>query len=193
MGKVVWKPGNMLYPVPAVMVSTADREGRDDIVTLAWAGTVNSDPPMLSVSVRKERFSHHMLTETGEFAVNLVTEELTRAMDYCGVRSGREVDKFAKTGLTRGKASKIQVPLIQESPVNLECRVRQMIPLGSHDLFLADILAVQVDERYLDEKGAFHLNDAKLIAYSHGTYYSLGQVLGTFGYSVKGQGKKKRQ
>lgn len=193
MGKAVWKPGNMLYPAPAVMVSTADREGRDDIVTLAWAGTVNSDPPMLSVSVRKERFSHHMLTETGEFAVNLVTEELTRAMDYCGVRSGREVDKFAKTGLTRGKASKIQVPLIQESPVNLECRVRQVIPLGSHDLFLADILAVQVDERYLDEKGAFHLNDAKLIAYSHGTYYSLGQVLGTFGYSVKGQGKKKRQ
>lgn len=190
MGKVAWKPGNMLYPVPAVMVTTADGKGQDDIVTLAWVGTVNSDPPMVSISVRKERFSHHMLMETGEFAINLVTEELTRAMDYCGVRSGRDVDKFAEMGLTRVPGTKIGVPVIGESPVNLECRVRQVIELGSHDMFLADILAVQVDDCYMDEKGSFHLDESRLVTYSHGTYFGLGKVLGTFGYSVRKKGIK---
>lgn len=190
MGKAVWKPGNMLYPVPAVMVTVADGKGKDNIITLAWAGTVNSDPPMLSVSVRKERFSHAMLKETGEFVVNLVTEELTKAMDFCGVRSGRDLDKFSAAGLTRQKASKVSAPMIAESPVNLECRVRRVLELGSHDMFVAEIVAVQVDEKYLDARGTFHLNDAKLVTYSHGTYYGLGNRLGTFGYSVKGKGKK---
>ena len=191
MGKQVWKAGNMLYPLPAVMVTVADRKGNDNIITLAWTGTVNSDPPMLSISVRKERYSHAMLLETGEFAVNLVTEELTRAMDFCGVRSGRDLDKFAAAGLTREPATQVAAPLIAESPLSLECRVRQVIELGSHDLFLADILAVCVDERYLDEKGTFHLNDARLTAYSHGAYFGLGRKLGTFGFSVKGGGKKR--
>lgn len=190
MAKAIWKAGNMLYPVPAVMVTVADAKGNDNIITLAWVGTVNSDPPMVSISVRKERFSHAMLMETGEFVINLVTEELAEAMDFCGVRSGRELDKFAAAGLTRQPASQVAVPMIAESPVNLECRVRQVIELGSHDLFLADILAVQADEKYMDEKGKFHLNDAGLVAYSHGTYFGLGKVLGTFGYSVKGTGKK---
>lgn len=190
MGKAIWKAGNMLYPVPAVMVTVADGKGKDNIVTLAWVGTVNSDPPMVSISVRKERFSHPMLMETGEFVINLVTEELTEAMDFCGVRSGRDVDKFAAAKLTRQAASQVSAPMIAESPVNLECRVRQVIELGSHDMFLADILAVQVDEKYLDDNGKFRLNDARLVAYSHGTYFGLGEVLGTFGYSVKGTGKK---
>lgn len=185
MKKSIWKPGNMLYPVPAVMVTTVDKDGKDNIITLAWAGTINSDPPMLSISVRKERFSHHMLMETGEFVVNLATEKLTKAMDFCGVRSGRDMDKFAETGLTRMKAEKVAAPLIGESPVCLECKVRQVIELGSHDVFLADIVAVQVDDQYLDEKGKFHLNDAKLVAYSHGTYFGLGKEIGTFGYSVR--------
>ena len=185
MKKSIWKPGNMLYPVPAVMVTTVDKDGRDNIITLAWAGTINSDPPMLSISVRKERFSHHMLMETGEFVVNLATEKLTKAMDFCGVRSGRDMDKFEETGLTRMKAEKVAAPLIGESPVCRECKVRQVIELGSHDVFLADIVAVQVDDQYLDEKGKFHLNDAKLVAYSHGTYFGLGKEIGTFGYSVR--------
>ena len=185
MKKSIWKPGNMLYPVPAVMVTTVDKDGRDNIITLAWAGTINSDPPMLSISVRKERFSHHMLMETGEFVVNLATEKLTKAMDFCGVRSGRDMDKFEETGLTRMKAEKVAAPLIGESPVGLECKVRQVIEMGSHDVFLADIVAVQVDDQYLDEKGKFHLNDAKLVAYSHGTYFGLGKEIGTFGYSVR--------
>ena len=185
MKKSIWKPGNMLYPVPAVMVTTVDKDGRDNIITLAWAGTINSDPPMLSISVRKERFSHHMLMETGEFVVNLATEKLTKAMDFCGVRSGRDMDKFEETGLTRMTAEKVAAPRIGESPVCLECKVRQVIELGSHDVFLADIVAVQVDDQYLDEKGKFHLNDAKLVAYSHGTYFGLGKEIGTFGYSVR--------
>lgn len=185
MAKQVWKAGNMLYPVPAVMVTVADKTGKDNIITIAWAGTVCSDPAMVSISVRKERYSHSMLMETQEFVINLVTEDLTFACDYCGVKSGANVDKFKETGLTREKASKVSVPLIAESPVNLECRVKQVIELGSHDMFLAEIAAVDINESLLDEKQKFHLNDAKLMAYSHGEYYTLGEKIGTFGYSVK--------
>ena len=190
--KQTWRAGNMLYPVPAVMVSMAREGEKPNIITVAWAGTVNSDPVMLSISVRKERYSHAILSETGEFVVNLVNEPLVRACDYCGVRSGRDVDKFSQMKLTPAAVEGVVAPAIAESPVNLACRVKQVIPLGSHDMFLAEVVSVTVDERYMDEKGTFHLNDAGLVAYSHGTYFKLGKALGTFGYSVrKNNGKKK--
>ena len=186
MGKQVWKPGNMLYPLPAVMVSVGDKKGETNIITVAWTGTICSSPAMLYVSVRPERYSHHMIQETGEFVVNLTTEDLVQATDYCGVRSGKDVDKWKETGLTRGKAEKLSyAPVIAESPVNLECRVTEVKKLGSHDMFLAEVVAVQVDEKYLDENGKFCLNETGLMAYSHGEYLSLGEKLGTFGYSVK--------
>lgn len=183
--KQIWKPGNMLYPLPAVMVSAARPDEKPNIITVAWAGTINSDPAMLSVSVRKERYSHAILCETREFVVNLVNEPLVRACDYCGVRSGRDVDKFAQTKLTAIPIEGVRAPAIAESPVNLACKVTQVLPLGSHDMFLAKIVSVTVDERYLDEKGTFHLNDTGLVAYSHGAYFRLGKQLGTFGYSVR--------
>lgn len=187
--KQTWRPGNMLYPVPAVMVSVARPDEKPNIITVAWAGTINSDPAMLSISVRKERYSHAILCDTKEFVVNLVSESLVRSCDYCGVRSGRDVDKFAQMKLTPVSVDGVDVPAIAESPVNLACRVTQIIPLGSHDMFLAEIVSVTVDERYMDEKGTFHLNDAGLVAYSHGTYFKLGKELGTFGFSVR---KKKK-
>ncbi len=184
MAKQVWKPSTMLNPVPAVMVSCADQSGRPNIITLAWAGTVNSDPPMLSISVRKERYSYGLIKERGQFAVNLTTEKLVYATDLCGVKSGRDVDKFKLAGLTPEKASVIDVPIIKESPVSLECIVRQTIELGSHDIFIAEIVAVQVDDALLNEKGKLVLENAGLICYSHGKYWSLGKELGFFGYSV---------
>ena len=183
--KTVWKPGTMLYPVPAVMVSCADKAGNQNIVTVAWTGTVCSEPPMVYISVRPERFSHHMIEETGEFVINLTTEELCAATDYCGVRSGAKVNKWEDCHLTPQKAAKVAAPLIAESPVNLECRVTQKLSLGSHDMFLAGVVAVDVDGRYLDEKGRFALEKCRLVSYSHGEYYSLGKLLGTFGYTVK--------
>lgn len=185
MSKQVWKPGNMLYPVPVVMISCQRAGERPNIVTVAWAGTINSDPAMLSISVRKERFSHDIIAESGEFVVNLVNRQLVQACDFCGVRSGRDVDKFSEMSLTPCTVEGVSAPAIEESPVALACKVKQVIELGSHDMFLAEIVGVTVDEQYMDEKGAFHLEDADLIAYSHGTYYSLGEKLGTFGYSVK--------
>jgi len=189
MGKQNWKPGNMLYPLPAVMVSCQRPGEKPNIITVAWAGTVCSDPVMVSVSVRKERYSYDILKETGEFVINLVNRPLAEAADYCGVRSGRDVDKFAEKKLTPLPSRLVQAPGIAESPLNLECRVRQVIPLGSHDMFLAEVVGVTVDEQYLDEKGTFHLNDSGLVAYSHGTYFELGKKLGTFGFSVKKQKK----
>lgn len=183
--KQTWRAGNMLYPVPAVMVSMAREGEKPNIITVAWAGTVNSDPVMLSISVRKERYSHAILSETGEFVVNLVNEPLVKACDYCGVRSGRDVDKFSQMKLTPAAVEGVAAPAVAESPVNLACRVKQVIPLGSHDMFLAEVVSVTVDERYMDEKGTFHLNDAGLVAYSHGAYFKLGKEIGTFGYSVR--------
>lgn len=197
IAKLAFKPGNMLYPLPAVMVSCRYPQEHDpqcpnpaldgvpNIITVAWAGTVCTNPPMLSISVRPDRYSYHMIEASGEFVVNLTTKELVRAADYCGVRSGREVDKFREMKLTPLPSREISVPGIAESPVNLECRVRQITPLGSHHMILADIVAVTVDEAYLDEKGKFHLNDSGLIAYSHGEYFLLGERLGRFGYSVE--------
>lgn len=191
MAKRQFKPGNMLYPVPAVMVSAADKEGNSNIFTVAWTGTVCTNPPMLTISVRPERYSYHMIQETGEFVVNLTTEKLAYATDYCGVKSGRDTDKWKATGLTKETASQVSVPLIKECPVNLECRVQRVDELGSHHMFLAEVVAVHVDEAYMDEKDTFHLSDAKPLAYSHGRYYGLGECLGTFGYSVRKKNKKR--
>ena len=192
MEKQKWKAGNMLYPLPAVLVSVANREGRDNLITVAWAGTVCTNPPMVSISVRPERYSYSMLRDTGEFVINLTTEKLAFATDYCGVRSGRDEDKFQALGLTREEASQVCAPLLGESPVNLECRVKQVFELGSHHMFVADVLAVHVDPELLDERGKLHLDRSRPIVYSHGEYYGLGSMLGTFGYSVKKKKKKKR-
>ncbi|MCM1467901.1 MAG: flavin reductase family protein [Alistipes sp.] len=185
MGKQSWKPGNMLYPVPAVMVSCQRAGEKPNIITVAWAGTICSDPAMLSVSVRKERYSYPIIKETKEFVVNLVTKDLVYAADYCGVKSGRDVDKFAQTKLTPWKMEHINAPGIAESPVNLECVVEDVISLGSHDMFLAKIVGVMADEKYMDEAGKFCLNDSGLVTYSHGEYFTLGEKIGTFGFSVK--------
>lgn len=193
MGKQSWKPGNMLNPVPAVMVSCADREGKPNIITIAWAGTVCTNPPMVSISVRPTRYSYDMIRETGEFVINLVTEPLTRACDYCGVMSGRDVDKFAKTGLTPIPVEGVSVPGIAESPVSIACRVVEERALGSHTMFLAEVVGVTADDRYLDETGRFDINGTGLIMYSHGEYFGLGRKLGKFGYSVQKKSKRRRK
>ena len=197
MAKQIWKPGNMLYPLPAVMVSVADKEGNPNIITVAWAGTVCTNPPMVSISVRPERYSYHMIDETGEFVINLTTEKLAYATDYCGVRSGKDVDKFKELHLTPEKAEYVNAPLIAESPVNIECKVVKKERPGSHHIFLAEVKAVHVDDAYMDQKGRFALEKTDPIVYVHGQYYSLGKLLGTFGYSVKKptkkNGKKKKK
>ena len=186
MVKQTWKPGNMIYPVPAVMVSTADKKGNSNILTVAWTGTVCTNPPMAYISVRPERYSYHMIKESGEFVINLTTKKLIRATDYCGVRSGRNVDKWKECRLTKSSAKSLKyAPVIEEAPVNIECKVKSIQELGSHHMFLAEVTAVQVDETYMDEKGKFDLNRTGLIAYSHGEYLDLGTKLGTFGYSVR--------
>ncbi|MBC8542192.1 flavin reductase family protein [Bianquea renquensis] len=191
MSKLRWKPGNMLYPLPAVMVSCGDQPDNYNIFTAAWTGTLCSDPPMTYVSIRPERHSYALISRTKEFVINLTTRRLAKAADFCGVRSGRELHKFDALGLTAVPGFTVGAPLVGESPLSLECRVRQVIPLGSHDMFMADILCVAADDRYLDDAGRFHLEEADLLAYSHGTYYALGQQLGHFGYSVRKTGTKK--
>ncbi len=196
MSKQVWKAGNMLYPLPAVMVSTADKSGNTNILTIAWTGTVCTNPPMAYISVRPERYSYHMIEESGEFVINLTTEKLARAADFCGVRSGREVDKWEECGLTPGTAHSLKyAPCIEESPVNIECRVVKTEKLGSHHMFLAEVMAVRIDDSYMDERGKFELNRTGLLSYSHGEYLGLGKKLGTFGYSVrkKKPDRKKRR
>ena len=204
MAKQYFKPGNMLYPLPAVMVScqypagkedvlctNPDLAGKPNIITVAWAGTICTNPPMLSISVRPERYSYHMIETSGEFVVNLTTEQLVRATDFCGVRSGKDIDKFKEMHLTPLPSKEISAPGIAESPVNIECKVKQVLELGSHDMFIAEVMAVNVDESLLDEKGTLHLSDADLIAYSHGRYYGLGDFIGKFGYSVQKPSKTK--
>lgn len=181
-----WKPGTMLAPVPAVMVSCGGTdEYSPNIITLAWAGTVCTNPPMLSVSIRPERHSHKIISSTMEFVVNITTANLAKATDWCGVKSGRDVDKFQETGLTPFPSEQVAAPGIAEAPINMECKVRKIIRLGSHDLFLAEIVAVHISEDLLDKKGKLRLDHADLLAYAHGEYYVLGRRLGFFGYSVK--------
>lgn len=188
--KQKWKPGNMIYPVPAVMVSCGERES-SNIITVAWTGTICTNPPMTYISLRPSRYSYQLIQETGYFVINLTTKKIVRATDYCGVKSGRDHDKFKETKLTPSFDNETGCPMIAESPVNIECRVKEISHLGSHDMFIADILNVYVDETYIDDTGRFHLNKTDLIAYSHGTYLTLGEELGTFGYSVRKKKKNK--
>ena len=191
MGKSIWKPGTVLYPVPVVMVSCGD-EKKPNIITAAWTGTINSDPPMTYVSVRPSRYSHHIIKETGEFVINLVTKDLAFACDYCGVKSGKDLDKFKEMNLTALKGEQVNAPIIYESPVNIECKVKDILHLGSHDMFLAEVVSVSVSDKYLDETGKFHFNKSEPVCYSHGGYFTLGEQLGTFGYSVKKSVKSKK-
>lgn len=191
MSKQIWKSGNMLYPLPAVMVSCQRPGEAANILTVAWTGTVCTNPAMLYISVRPRRYSYPIIKETGEFVVNLTTEKLARATDFCGVRSGKDTEKFEVLHLHEEPSQFVKTPGIAESPVNIECKVTQILELGSHHMFLAEVLAVHVDESYLDDKGKFHLNQAGLLTYSHGEYRGLGEILGTFGYSVKKRQKRR--
>lgn len=184
--KQIWKPGTVLYPLPAVLVSCGATPDEYNLLTVAWTGTVCTNPPMCSVSIRPERHSYGIIRRTGAFVINLTTRSLARATDWCGVRSGRDHDKFREMGLTAVASERVPAPLVAESPVNIECRVRQILPLGSHDLFLAEVVGVQVDEAYIDPStGRFCLERAEPIVYSHGEYFALGDALGHFGWSVR--------
>lgn len=194
-----WRAGNMVYPVPAVMV-TCQRPGeKPNIITVAWTGTICSDPAMVYISVRPQRYSYDIIRETGEFVINLTTEKLAAAADFCGVRSGRDLDKFAERGLTPIPSRTVLPPAIGESPVAVECRVKQIIPLGTHDMFIAEVLSVSVDSSYVDENGRLDLKKTAPLAYCHGAYFGLGKFMGQFGFSVrkkkpsgKRRGKEKR-
>ncbi|WP_405375289.1 flavin reductase family protein [Pseudobutyrivibrio sp.] len=191
MAKEKWKAGNMIYPLPAVLVTCRSKSGEDNVFTVAWTGTVCTNPPMAYISVRPSRYSYNMIKETGEFVINLTTEEMAKATDYCGVTSGRDVDKFQRCGLHKEEADEVNVPMLVESPVNIECRVREAHEYGSHTMFVADVICVHADEKYMNESGRFELEKSKPLAYSHGTYFGLTSPKGTFGYSVK-KGKKKK-
>ena len=188
MSKTMWKPGTFLYPIPAVMVSCGTME-KSNIITVAWTGILNTNPAMCYISVRPERYSHDIIKENGEFVINLTTEKLARATDWCGVISGRNRDKFKEMKLTKEKGNFVKAPLIKESPVSVECRVKEIIPLGSHDMFVAEVLSIDADEKYIDEKGAFDISKCNLMAYANGGYYPLGKKIGKFGFSVQ---KKKK-
>jgi flavin reductase (DIM6/NTAB) family NADH-FMN oxidoreductase RutF len=194
MEKVTWKPGTMLYPLPAVMVSCGTEAEGFNIVTVAWTGIVNTDPPMCYISLRKSRFSHGIISKNKDFVINLTTKELAFATDWCGVKSGRDFDKFKEMKLHPAQADKVQAPLIAESPVNLECVVKEVVELGTHDMFLAEIVSVHGDKKYLNpETGAFDLSRAQPIAYAHGKYYVLGDFIGKFGFSVRKKKKSRRK
>lgn len=181
-----WKPGTLIYPLPVVLVSCGEREKEYNLVTVAWTGTVCTDPPMCYISLRRERHSYDIIRRTGEFVINLTTEELARATDWCGVKSGRDYDKFREMGLTPAPGVAVKAPVVAEAPLSIECRVRQILPLGSHDMFLAEVVNVQADDRYIDpETGRFSLEAARPIVYSHGNYFRLGELLGHFGWSVR--------
>ena len=188
MSKTMWKPGTFIYPIPAVMVSCGDFE-KSNIITVAWTGILNTNPAMVYISVRPERYSYNLIKESGEFVINLTTEDLAFATDWCGVKSGANVDKFAEMKLTKEKANFVKCPMIKESPVSVECKVKEIRELGSHHMFVAEVLAINADDKYIDEKGAFDISKCDLIAYANGGYYSLDKKIGKFGYSVQ---KKKK-
>jgi len=179
------KPGNFLYPLPAVIVTCHDGKGHNNMITIAWTGTVCSDPPMVYISVRKERYSYPMLKETGEFVINLPSEDMVYALDKAGCTTGKKIDKFKELGLTPAKSFKVDAPSISEAPVCIECKATRVLELGTHDMFLAEVVSVSVDEKYLDEKGVFHMDQCKLVAYEHGAYRKMADTIGTFGYSVR--------
>ena len=190
MSKVKWKGGTLLAPVPPVMVSCGDMES-SNIITVAWTGIINSEPPKTYISVRPSRHSYNIIKERGEFVINLTPSRLVRSADWCGVYSGKNVDKFAKCKLTKEQANEVLAPVIAECPVALECKVTDIVPLGTHDMFVADIVAVDVAEELIDEKGKLHLEKEGLTAYAHGDYFALGKKIGSFGFSVKKKQNKK--
>ena len=189
MSKVTWKPGTFLYPLPAVMVSCGDME-KANIITVAWTGIINTDPAMVYISVRPSRYSYNLIKEKGEFIINLTTKDLAYVTDWCGVKTGAKIDKFKEMKLTKEKAKFVKCPMIKESPVSVECKVKEVRDLGSHHMFVAEVLAINADEKYIDEKGAFDISKCDLIAYSNGNYYSLGKKIGRFGFSVQKNKKK---
>lgn len=191
MSKQIWKPGTMIYPVPAVMVSCGNFEGEKNIITIAWTGTINTNPAMTYISIRPERYSYNLIKQSKEFIINLTTENLAFAVDFCGVRSGKTTDKFKETKLTPEKASVVKCPAIKESPINIECKVKEIINLGSHDMFISEVAAVLADEKYMDKNGKFNFESSKPICYSHGKYFGLGKSIGKFGYSVQKRKAKK--
>ena len=184
MSKVTWKAGNFLYPLPAVMVSCGTME-KSNIITVAWTGILNTNPAMVYISVRPTRYSYNIIKNTGEFVINLTTRKLAYATDWCGVKTGAKVDKFKEMHLTKQKLNHINCPGIEESPVTIECKVKEIRPLGSHDMFIADVLSIDADEKYIDGKGAFDISKCDLIAYANGRYFEMGKQVGTFGYSVR--------
>ena len=192
MSKVTWKPGTFLYPLPVVMVSSGNME-KSNIITVAWTGILNTDPAMVYISVRPSRYSYNIIKENGEFVINLTTKDLAYATDWCGVKTGEKVDKFKEMGLTKEKANFVKCPLIKESPVSIECKVKEIKKLGTHDMFMAEILAINADEKYIDEKGAFDISKCDLIAYSNGKYYSMGKKIGKFGFSVQKKKKSRKK
>lgn len=195
MSKITWKPSTLLAPIPPVMVTCGTME-KSNIITIAWTGIVNTIPPMTYISIRKERFSYPIIKESGEFVINLTTANMVKATDFCGVKSGEKVDKFQQMNLTKAPTSQLSCPCIEESPLNLECRVKEIIPLGSHDMFLAEIVAVNVQEDLIDANGKLCLDKARLLAFAHGEYFELGKQIGTFGFSVQKKKtikKKKRR
>lgn len=184
MSKVAWKSGTFEYPIPAVMVSCGDMD-KSNIITIGWTGIIASDPATCYISVRKNRYSYDIIKESGEFVINLTTEDLTYATDWCGVRTGAKVDKFKEMNLTKEPANFVKCPLIKESPVSIECRVKEIKEMGSHDMFIADVLSIDADEKYIDENGAFDITKCNLMAYANGKYFTLGNQIGKFGYSVQ--------
>lgn len=191
MSKIIWKPGTFIYPLPVVMVSCGDMEN-SNIITVAWTGIINTDKPMCYISVRPERYSHNIIEKTGEFAINLTTKSLAYATDWCGVKTGAKVDKFKEIHLTKEKGKFVKCPLIKESPVSIECKVKEVKHLGSHDMFVAEILSIDADEQYIDKKGAFDITKCDLITYANGKYFTLGKQVGKFGYSVQKKSTKGR-
>lgn len=192
MSKIQWKPGNMLYPLPAVLISCGNKEENYNLITISWAGTICTNPPMTSISIKPDRYSYNIIKKTKEFVINLTTESMVKAVDFCGVRSGKDTNKIKETGLSIEKASIVKAPLIIESPVNIECKVVEVKPLGSHDMFIANVVAVHIEDSYVDSKERFHLDRSKPICYSHGQYYGLGNTLGSFGFSVKKAKKRNK-
>lgn len=193
MGKVNWKPGNMVYPLPAALISCGWNKENYNLITISWTGTICTNPPMVYISVRPERHSYQLIKESGEFVINITTQEMAKATDWCGVKSGRDFDKFKETGLTPIEGAVVKAPLVKESPISIECRVKEIVALGSHDMFIADVVNVVADEAYLDpETGSFDLSKSSPIAYSHGHYFTLGEPLGRFGHSVMKSKKNKK-
>ena len=188
MSKITWKPGTFIYPIPAVMVSCGTME-KSNIITVAWTGVINTNPAMIYISIRPERYSYNLIKNQKEFVINLTTKDLAKSTDWCGCRSGNKYDKFKEMNLTKEKAKFVKCPMIKESPVSIECKVKEIKELGSHHMFIAEVLSINADEKFIDKKGAFDISKCDLISYANGGYYMKGKKIGKFGYSVQKNGK----